>query len=219
MSKKKLQRFAEVKTFKNFFEPSFEDITTGYWLKGKWNTDHFLNDHPLMLELGCGKGEYAVGLARKYPDMNFIGIDIKGARMWRGAKTALEEKMANVAFLRTQIGLIRRFFAEREVDGIWITFPDPHPPLSGINKRLTSERFLDLYAGILKENAVIHLKTDDDGLFDFTLGLIDSNHRLLMKTRDLYHEFPEETAASIRTFYEKMWLDAGKKIKYLQFQL
>lgn len=179
-----------------------------------------MNPHPIFLELGCGKGEYTVGLAQKYPERNYIGVDIKGARMWRGAKTALEEKLANVAFVRTQIGSIRDYFAPQEVSGLWITFPDPHSAQARQNKRLTSARFLNFYRPILKSDAVIHLKTDDTGLYEYTLEVIASQgHRLHFSTADLYLEAPEQEAAGIQTFYEKMWLEQGKKIKYLQFSL
>jgi tRNA (guanine-N7-)-methyltransferase len=220
VTKRKLQRFAEVKTFPHFFEPLMDEVVSGFHLRGKWAEAHFHNNHPLVLELGCGKGEYTVGLGKQNPLMNFIGIDIKGARMWRGAKTALENHMPNVAFLRTQVGLVRNCFAEGEVDEIWITFPDPHPSMRSANKRLTSERFLRFYSGVLKKEGIIHLKTDDDGLYEYTLEVIGQNaHRLLLNTGDLYVEFPLEPVASIQTFYEQMWLDAGKKIKYIRFQL
>lgn len=220
MSKKKLQRFAETATFPNFFQPGPIPDPAGFHLKGRWNRDFFSNDHPIFLELGCGKGEYTVGLARKYPERNYIGVDIKGARMWRGAKTSLEEHLPNVAFVRTQIGSIANYFESAEVSGLWITFPDPQTANARQNKRLTSPRFLNFYRQILKPEAVIHLKTDDDGLYEYTLEVIAGNtHRLLFSTGDLYHEAPEEEAAEIQTYYEGMWLKEGKKIKYLKFTL
>lgn len=220
MSKKKLQHFAENETFPNFFQPNVLEPNLGFPLKGKWNPDYFHNAHPIFLELGCGKGEYTVGLARKHTDRNFIGVDIKGARMWRGAKTALEEKIPNVAFVRTQIGFIGVFFGAEEVSGLWITFPDPHPALSEKNKRLTSPRFLNFYRQVLKKDAVIHLKTDDDGLYQYTLEVIAAEgHQLLFNTANLYKEAPEEEAAEIQTFYENRWLLEGKTIKYLRFTL
>ncbi len=220
MSKKKLQRFAETATFPNFFQPGPIPDPNGFLLKGQWNTAYFKNPHPIFLELGCGKGEYTVGLAQKYPERNYIGVDIKGARMWRGAKTALEEKRTNAAFVRTQIGSIRDYFAAQEVSGLWITFPDPHSAKARQNKRLTSARFLNFYRSILKPDAVIHLKTDDTGLYEYTLEVIATHgHHLHFNTADLYLEAPEQEAAGIQTYYEKIWLDQGKKIKYIQFTL
>jgi tRNA (guanine-N7-)-methyltransferase len=220
VSKKKLQHFAETATFPNFFQPGFLEPELGFPLKGGWNTKYFHNEHPITLELGCGKGEYTVGLARKYPSRNYIGVDIKGARMWRGAKTALEEQIPNVAFVRTQISFIGVFFGNEEVSGLWITFPDPHPALSEKNKRLTSPRFLNYYRQVLKKDAVIHLKTDDDGLYQYTLEVIEEGgHHLLFNTPNLYKEAAGEEAAEIQTFYENRWLLEGKTIKYLRFTL
>jgi tRNA (guanine-N7-)-methyltransferase len=220
VSKNKLQHFAETFTFPNFFQPGFIESSKGFELKNQWGSKFFNNDNPIILELGCGKGEYTVGLARRYPEMNFIGVDIKGARMWRGAKTAVEEKLSNVAFIRTQIGCIGHFFGPQEVAGIWITFPDPHTPKSKANKRLTSARFLSFYRPLLKPDAIIHLKTDDDGLYAYTLEVIaEQGHHLLFHTDNLYHDAPEEEVTCIQTFYENIWLKEGKTIKYLRFTL
>jgi tRNA (guanine-N7-)-methyltransferase len=169
-----------------------------------------------VLELGCGKGEYTVGLARRYPGKNFIGIDIKGARMWKGAREALEEKLTNAAFLRTHIELIRHFFADSEVSEIWITFPDPQ--MKKTNKRLTSTRFMKEYSRILKENGLIHLKSDSPFLYSYTREMIRVNNlELLHETDDLYHSGMEEDLLEIRTFYEQQWLSRGLSIKYLRF--
>src|SRR5688572_33160801 len=172
MAKNKLQRFAELRTFSNVHEFLFTERETDFKLKGKWNTDHFKNSNPIVLELGCGKGEYSNGLAEKYPNLNFIGVDIKGARIWRGSKTAQEKKLLNVAFLRTQIEFIESCFEKEEVSEIWITFPDPQPNKE--KKRLTHPVFLNRYKNILKQKGVIHLKTDSAELYEFTLETIRS---------------------------------------------
>jgi tRNA (guanine-N7-)-methyltransferase len=220
VSKKKLQRFAETATFPNFFQPEFEEISDGFYLKGHWNDQYFKRSAPLFLELGCGKGEYTIGLTRKFPDRNYIGIDIKGARMWRGAKTAIEENISHVAFIRTHINVINNLFAANEVDGLWITFPDPQPQQSRVNKRLTSPRFLDLYSHILKPDAVINLKTDDEGLYKYTLEVIEQQgHKLHCKSSDVYKKPIPGEVSEIQTFYEKIWLEQEKKIKFLSFTL
>lgn len=224
MPKKKLQRFAEIKTFPNVFEPLPEEVRNGnYFMKGKWREDFFRNLGPVVIELGCGKGEYTLGLAEKYPQKNFIGIDIKGARIWRGAKTSTEKKLGNVAFLRTRIEFIESFFDRDEVEEIWITFPDPQPQKPRERKRLTALRFLDIYKKFLKAGGVVHLKTDNAGLYEYTKQVIDKNRlSLLESTDDLYSspgiaQHPEATA--IRTFYENMFLEKGSKICYLKFQI
>ncbi len=197
-----------------------EDLSTEFPLKGTWNTGFFRNTGSVNLELGCGKGEFTIGLARRSQDENFIGIDIKGARMWRGAKTALEENLKNVAFIRSQIFYLDHFFSAGEVRSIWITFPDPQPRESRSHKRLTSPRFLDLYNKVLHPEGVVHLKTDDESLFLYTLGVLtDAGHQLLYATEDIYRDAPAEVAASIVTFYESIWLGQGKTIKYLRFRL
>ncbi|MBR4301750.1 MAG: tRNA (guanosine(46)-N7)-methyltransferase TrmB [Bacteroidales bacterium] len=220
MGKNKLERFEENLTFPNLFQVSYEFLQQNtFHLRGKWNTDFFKNDNPIVLELGCGKGEYTVNLAKKYPNKNFIGIDIKGARLWRGCKTSNEDKMTNVAFLRTRIQLIEQFFAQNEVSEIWITFPDPQ--LKKPNKRLTCERFLSYYKNIAKTNTVIHLKTDSYELYDYTLNEVipQGNYKVLFNTDDLYSSDFQDDVKSVRTFYEQMFLNEGKKITYLQFLL
>ena len=170
-SKNKLRRFKENETFSNVFQPSREELVeSNFNLKGNWQKEVFKNNNPLVLELGCGKGEYSVALAQKYPDKNFVGIDIKGARFWRGAKTAIEEKIPNVAFLRTQIELIDHAFAENEVDEIWITFPDPQIKYKRTKHRMTNATFLERYKQILKPEGVVNLKTDSEVMHGYTLG-------------------------------------------------
>jgi tRNA (guanine-N7-)-methyltransferase len=220
VGKNKLARFAENETFANLFQLTYEQITKeGFALKGKWNEDFFKNDNPIVLELGCGKGEYTVGLAKKYPNKNFIGIDIKGARLWRGCKTSNEDKMTNVAFVRTHIQMIESYFAENEVSEIWITFPDPQ--LKKPNKRLTCERFLKLYKSILKQDGIVHLKTDSQELYEYTKDevLIPSKREILYNTNDLYNSDFKEDVIEIQTFYEAMYLKIGKPITYLKFKL
>tara|TARA_Y100000815_G_scaffold270007_1_gene293802 strand:- start:17694 stop:18374 length:681 start_codon:yes stop_codon:yes gene_type:complete len=221
-SKNKLKRFKENETFKNVIQPTREELLKGKFpLKGKWTQEFFKNDHPLVLELGCGKGEYSVNLARKYPEKNFLGIDIKGARFWRGAKTALEENLANVGFLRTQIELIEHCFAKNEVSEIWITFPDPQIKYKRTKHRLTNQEFLDKYRKVLQPNGQIHLKTDSEFMHGYTLGLL---HGLGEDINYAHHDIygstgtPEEVT-SIKTFYEQQYLDKGKKITYVSFQL
>lgn len=219
-SKKKLRKFAENLTFPNLFQPDYEAIKDDFFLKGKWRDDFFKNDNPIVLELGCGKGEYTVGLARKYGEQNFIGVDVKGARLWRGCKTSNEEKMTNVAFVRTKIQLIEKLFAPDEVDEVWITFPDPQPKYSKRNKRLTSQVFLQRYAKIVKPGAVFHLKTDNEPLFDYTLEVIEENgHILLEAVKDLYSHNGFEEVKAIKTHYEKLFTEQGYVINYLEFRL
>ncbi|NCC18825.1 MAG: tRNA (guanosine(46)-N7)-methyltransferase TrmB [Bacteroidia bacterium] len=219
MGKDKLRRFAENETFANMFQMKYEDVKDGFYLKGKWREEFFKNDNPLVLELGCGKGEYTVGLAKQYPDKSFIGIDIKGARMWRGCKTSVEEKINNVAFVRTHIQVLDMYFAENEVSEIWITFPDPQ--LKKPNKRLTSPRFLDLYSKFLIEKGIIHLKTDSQELYDYTLNevLLAQKKTILLSTNNLYESNINEDVISIRTFYENIYINQGKPITYLKFQI
>jgi tRNA (guanine-N7-)-methyltransferase len=223
MAKRKLERFAAMKTFEHVVEPTLEDIkSAGFYLKGKWRSDFFKNDNPIVLELGCGKGEYAVGLAKRYPEKNYIGVDIKGARMFIGAKEALDLGMKNVGFLRTRIDFIEAFFAENEIDEIWLTFSDPQP--SKPRKRLTSELFINRYKKFLKLGGIVHLKTDSDVLFESTVEEIDQhNYKLIQLTWDLYGELidnlDQETREilDIRTHYETLFSAKGFKIKYAKF--
>ncbi|MDR0713871.1 MAG: tRNA (guanosine(46)-N7)-methyltransferase TrmB [Bacteroidales bacterium] len=219
--KNKLKRFADMATYPNVVSPPFAEIfRTDYLMKGRWKDDFFGNGHPLVLELGCGKGEYTVALARKYPEKNFIGVDIKGARMWTGATDALQSKLDNAAFLRIRIEFIRSCFASGEASEIWITFPDPQPQQSRINKRLTSVRFLELYQNILRPNGIIHLKTDSESLFEYTRRVLLHN-RLPIRwcTSDLYRSALPDEILSVQTYYEKMFTAKGFSIKYLQFTL
>ncbi|MFC2111116.1 tRNA (guanosine(46)-N7)-methyltransferase TrmB [Bacteroidota bacterium] len=218
--KRKLQQFAETKTFHNFFEPSYDELKEGFIMKGKWALDFFKNQNPIIIELGCGKGEYTVGLAEKYPERNYIGLDLKGARMWRGCKTSIENDMKNVAFVRSKIQNLEHIFNKDEIDEIWITFPDPQPRGSKENKRLSSPAFIDRYKNILKKGALIHLKTDDSNLFDYTLEIIaEHGHKLLFETHDLYKSGVDYDVMEFQTYYEKIFLSEGKKINYLKFKL
>ncbi|MCD4747528.1 MAG: tRNA (guanosine(46)-N7)-methyltransferase TrmB [Bacteroidales bacterium] len=220
MTKSKLKNFTENKTFPNFLQPSYSEVINGISLKGKWVKDFFGNENPLILELGCGKGEYTIGLAKKHPNNNYIGLDIKGARMWRGCKTSVEDNMKNVAFIRTQIDLIENFFAHNEVSELWLTFPDPQLKKTKIKKRLTSPYFLSKYKNILITEGIIHLKTDNTTFFDYTLEVIkDFNHQLLYYTKDLYNSGITEDVADIKTFYEEMYLKERVSINYLKFRL
>lgn len=221
-SKNKLKRFKENETFSNVFQPSREDLVGGdYELKGRWNERVFKNNNPLVLELGCGKGEYTVGLAQRYPDRNFIGIDIKGARFWRGAKTALEQNIGNAAFIRTQIELIDLIFAEEEVDEIWITFPDPQIKYKRTKHRLTNSEFLRKYKRILKKDGCINLKTDSEFMHGYTLGLLHGEgHEILHANHDVYkNEYSPKEVVEIQTFYEKQYLEQNKPITFIKFKL
>ncbi len=217
MSKNKLAKFADLTTYGHVIQLSYNKlISEGFPFKGNWNRDFFKNDHPIVLELGCGKGEYTVGLARLFPDKNFIGIDIKGSRMWSGAKEVHLNELSNCGFVRTNIELLSHFFAEDEVSEIWITFPDPQ--MKRTNKRLTAVRFLKQYSEILLPEGVIHLKTDSDFLYQYTLATIEVNHfPVQVNTCDLYTSGLADEILSIRTYYEQQWLDRGKTIKYLRY--
>lgn len=218
-SKNKLRRFRENETFKNVIQPTREEIVSGYSKKGKWHKE-FGNDNPICLELGCGKGEYTVALARKNPNTNYIGIDIKGARFWRGAKTAIEEGLENVLFIRTQIELVDQVFATEEISEIWITFPDPQIKYQRTKHRMTNPMFLTRYKTILKPEAYIHLKTDSDFMFGYTLGLLEGlGEDIEYAHHDIYTntEAPKDVI-STQTFYEKQYLEKGKSITYLRFK-
>lgn len=219
MGKNKLKKFAEMETFDNVFQYPFAVVEReGFPLKGNWKRYFFKNDNPIVLELGCGKGEYAVGLARRFPGKNYIGVDIKGARMWTGAKAAVKEGISNVAFLRTNIELIDRFFEAGEVSEIWITFPDPQ--MKKVRKRLTSTRFLELYRNILVADGIVHLKTDSPFLYTYTDALVKLNELPTeINTADLYHSDVVDDILEIKTFYEQQWLDRGLTIKYIKFHL
>lgn len=213
MGKDKLRRFAEIAEFDNVLQ-----LDEGKPMLGQWAKTFFKNDKPVVLELACGKGEYTVNLAQLFPDTNFIGVDYKGNRIWRGAKTAIEEGIDNVAFLRIQIETIIEYFAPGEVDEIWITFPDPQPQLSREKKRLTSKRFLDMYREILKPGGPVHLKTDNDMLHAYTVEKIaEFGLNKHIQTEDLYHsEFANEVL-SIKTYYEQKYLKHSKNINYVKF--
>lgn len=220
-SKNKLKRFRENETFSNVIQPERSILlNNAFTLKGKWNKQFFKNDAPIVLELGCGKGEYTVFLGEQSPEKNHIGIDIKGARFWRGAKTALENKMDNVAFLRTQIELITTCFSPGEVDEIWITFPDPQIKYKRTKHRLTHpERLLD-YKKVLKKEGTIHLKTDSEFLFGYTLGVASQMGEVMYAHHDIYNNTEAPKAATaIQTFYEQMFLEKGKAITYMQFRV
>jgi len=213
VGKDKLKRFAEIATFDNV-----KQLEAGLPYKGKWAADFFKNNNPVVLELACGKGEYTVNLAQLFPDKNFIGIDYKGNRIWRGAKTAVEENISNVGFLRIQIENLTDYFTEHEVDEIWITFPDPQPQISREKKRLTSPRFLEQYKQLLKPGGLINLKTDNDDLHAYTAEKIaELSLKLHVKTEDLYHSPYATEVLNIKTYYEKKYLQDNKNINYLQF--
>lgn len=220
MGKNKLARWTEFGSYSNVIQPVIGDVADkDHPIKGKWHNEMFGNNNPIVLELGCGKGEYTVNLADRYPEKNFIGIDIKGARMWRGARTSNEQQLRNVAFLRTRIEFIRSFFASDEVDEIWITFPDPHPGGRNHNKRLTSASFLNSYREILRDNGLIHLKTDNSELHLFTLKLLKENNIDPIFATDNLYNGQENEILSIKTHYEKLFLSHGMKITYVCFRL
>ena len=221
MGKNKLQRWAEMEGFPNVIQPQLKDILNkDHDLKGKWGSLQFKNKNPLVIELGCGRGEYTLGLGKMYPNINFIGIDIKGARLWRGAKSALNENLSNVAFLRTRIEFIKSFFEPGEVDEIWLTFPDPQLKRRRKNKRLTNAGFLNSYLEFLKPDGVIHLKTDSHELFQYTFDLLEYNNVKVLEALDnLYSGDYKNDILSIKTYYEQKFLEQGINITYLKFQL
>lgn len=221
-SKNKLKRFEENETFVNVFQPTREEVVSeSFPLKGKWNSDFFKNDNPIVLELGCGKGEYSVGLAQLNPDKNFIGIDVKGARFWRGAKTAVDTGMNNVAFIRTQIELINHIFAENEVSEIWITFPDPQIKYKRTKHRMTNSEFLQNYKKVLKQDGLMHLKTDSEFMHGYTLGLLHGEgHEVIYANHNIYkNEGAPAEVTGIQTFYENQYLEVNKAITYIQFRI
>lgn len=218
MGKNKLAKFANMEEYPHVFQYPFSVLQEkGFDMKGKWNSHFFKNDHPIVLELGCGKGEYTVGLANLFPEKNFIGVDIKGARMWTGAKQSLEEELRNVAFLRTHIEMLESFFAPSEISEIWITFPDPQ--MTKVNKRMTSTRFMKLYRKFLKSEGVIHLKTDSNFMFTYTSSMVEENKLpVLFRNEDLYASNLQDKILSIKTYYEQQWIARGLTIKYIKFE-
>jgi len=225
----KLQKFAEVRTFHNVYQ-NFDSKETQPLLlgaegkvnlKGKWQSMHFGNKNPITLELACGRGEYTLDLARRYPDRNFIGVDVKGARIWKGAKIALDEDLSNTVFLRTRIELINPFFAANEIDEIWITFPDPFLKERKIRRRLTAPNFLDRYRLLLKKGGLLHLKTDDPTLYEFTVETLEADPKatILYNKDDIYSEPLAFEELTTKTYYEKMHLEKGRKIKYVRFTI
>ena len=224
MGKGKLAKFADMASYENVFQYPYSVVEhVPFEMQGHWREQYFHNQNPIVLELGCGKGEYTVELAKLYPDTNFIGVDIKGARMWTGATQALHERLKNVAFLRTNIEIIERFFAKDEVQEIWLTFSDPQ--MKNPRKRLTSTYFLERYRQFLIDGGIIHLKTDSRFLFTYTTLMVERNQLpLLFRTEDLYHDERstqnvEPATLSVQTYYEQMWIGRGLNIKYMKFQL
>jgi tRNA (guanine-N7-)-methyltransferase len=219
-SKNKLKRFKENETFKNVLQPTRAEVEKGFSQRGVWS-EHFGNSNPIVLELGCGKGEYTVGLAKLFPEKNFVGIDIKGARFWSGAKTALKEGLDNVAFLRSQIELLDLLFAENEVSEIWITFPDPQIKYKRTKHRMTNKVFLDRYKKVLKPGALMHLKTDSEFMHGYTLGLLQGiGHEIIYANHDVYkNEGSPKEVLELQTFYENQYLEKGKPITYIQFRI
>ncbi|MDO6801116.1 tRNA (guanosine(46)-N7)-methyltransferase TrmB [Wenyingzhuangia sp. 1_MG-2023] len=219
-SKNKLKRFNENETFNNVIQPTREEVVSGFVHQGKWS-EYFGNNHPIVLELGCGKGEYTVALARRNPKVNYIGIDIKGARFWRGAKTAIEDNLPNVAFIRTQIELVDFIFAENEISEIWITFPDPQIKYKRTKHRMTGDVFLRRYHKILNEQGIMHLKTDSEFMHGYTIGILHGQgQEVLYANHDVYRQegAPEEVT-QVQTYYESQYLEKGKAITYLKFKL
>ena len=213
----KLQKFEAMSSFPHVIQADFEEVfRKDYYLKGKWNELFFKNNNPVVLELGCGKGEYAISLAKCNPDKNYIGIDIKGARMYTGASQAFQENLKNVAFIRTHIEMINSFFAQNEISEIWLTFPDPQ--MSKARKRLTSTKFLTLYSKFLKQNGEIHLKTDSNFQFSYTLALIETNNfKIIEQFNDVHNQATDENLLNVKTYYEERFIQFGIPIKYCRF--
>ncbi len=219
MPKNKIAKFEEIDRYSHVVQPSFREVfNKKHSLYGKWHSDFFGNKNPLVLELGCGKGEYTVGLAERYPGNNYLGVDIKGARIWKGARQVYQQSLKNVGFLRTRIELLNAFFSHEEVSAIWLPFPDPQSKKP--KKRLTSPRFLNMYKEFLKKGGLLHLKTDSSELYYFTLNVIKFNNlELIISSADLYNSDIEESSPYIKTFYEEQFLSGGKKIHYLKFKI
>ena len=217
MGRSKLEKFADLHLYSNVLEVDYKDIKQeNHPLRGKWNTDFFKNNNPIVLELGCGKGEYTTSLAELYPSKNYLGIDIKGNRMWDGATYALKNNLQNVGFLRTHIELISQFFAPNEVSEIWLTFPDPQ--LLKTRKRLTSTRFINYYRKFLSKTGIIHLKTDSNFMYQYTLAMAKTNNfKIVANNNNIYSEVEIDATLQIRTYYEQQWINRGLKIKYLSF--
>lgn len=227
MGKDKLRKWKENETFDHVFEPNLQDAVKGIdgEMKGKWS-EIFKNNNPITLELGCGKGEYTVGLARKYPNRNFVGVDIKGHRFWRGAKTAQEESIPNVAFLRTRIEFIEKYFDKDEVSELWITFSDPQPKDEKGTKRITSPFYIEMYKNILKPSSIINIKSDSVLLYDLSKeGYLEKGYDIQIDSQDVYGELVDRVeedlrdALEIKTYYEKRWLSEGKKIHFIQLKI
>ena len=228
MSKGKLEKFAMIKEYQNCVEPTMEEVMkTGLFLKGEWNKKFFKNNNPITIELACGGGEYTVGMAKMYPNRNFIGVDIKGNRIWKGATKAIEQKLTNVGFLRTRIDFISNCFGKNEVDEIWITFPDPQMNKNRRRKRLTNKLFLSRYQQFLKSSGKMRLKSDSTFFYEFTKEIIaEKNLDILFDCDDIYSKYiPENSDSSLakelllKTFYENLWLEKGKTIKYIEYRL
>lgn len=221
MGKGKLKKFRLNSEYKHVIEPEVKEfVSVDHSIKGKWNNEFFKNDNPIVIELGCGKGEYTVGLAKLFPNQNFIGVDIKGARICKGATDSLNQNLENVGFLRTRIELINSFFVENEVDEIWVTFPDPQMKKRRAKKRLTSSGFLSFYQKLLKDNGIVNLKTDSTFLYEYTCAVVELNKlELIRKTDNLYAEDWTDEVLNIQTHYERLHIDDGDTINYIQFRL
>jgi len=220
VAKKKLLHFAENLTFKHLFQYPHQGLLPYFPLKGKWHTDYFQNNNPITLEMGCGKGEYTVNLALNHPEKNFIGMDIKGARLWKGCKMVDELGLKNVAFIRSRGEFLDSFFTMNELQEIWLTFPDPQPQTNRMHKRLTSPAFMERYKNVLEPGGIIHLKTDNEKLYKYTLGIIrEYGHHLIFNSDDIYQSDVFHEATAIQTFYEEIYRKEGIPIRYIEFKL